>query len=129
MKTFAKLLHDAMQAKKMSASDLARAVWGTMRDNRGYEVAKGRDRIGHYLAGTSRPESANLSKIAKALDMPVKTLSDAMPEPKLREERTAVEIKELKNGNALLKVHGATMTLKSARQIRDMIDQDAFGLL
>lgn len=128
MKTFAKLLHDAMEAKKMTASDVARAVWGTTKDYRGYEVAKGRDRIGHYLAGASRPGRANLITLAKALDMPVKMLSDALPAPKVREERKLVEIKELTNDRAMLKVHGIIVSLKAARKVRDMIEQDTFGL-
>jgi hypothetical protein len=53
----------------MSASDLARAVWGTSTDNRGYQVAKNRDRIGHYLAGVSYPEAVNLRKIEAALGL------------------------------------------------------------
>lgn len=60
-----------MQTKKLSASELARQIWGTTKDKRGYDVARNRDRIGHYLAGTSYPEPVNLEAIARVLDVPV----------------------------------------------------------
>jgi transcriptional regulator with XRE-family HTH domain len=72
---FAEALRAAMLRKDISASDLAREVWGTTRDKRGYEVARNRDRIGHYLNGTSYPEPANLELLAKALDVPVEELA------------------------------------------------------
>jgi hypothetical protein len=64
-----------MLRKDISASDLAREVWGTTRDKRGYEVARNRDRIGHYLNGTSYPAPANLELLAKTLDVPVEELA------------------------------------------------------
>lgn len=66
---FSRKLFDLMQKKDLSQSDLARLVWGTKVDARGYEVAKGRDRISAYLAGKSLPEKANLKKLAEVLDV------------------------------------------------------------
>jgi transcriptional regulator with XRE-family HTH domain len=56
-----------MTQRGMSQSDLAREVWGTTRDTRGYTVAKNRDRIGAYLRAESLPEPQNLAKLAEAL--------------------------------------------------------------
>jgi transcriptional regulator with XRE-family HTH domain len=66
-KDFADNLARLMQAKGMKQSDLAREVWGTAKDKRGYEVARNRDRISAYLAGAGIPETDNLNKIAAAL--------------------------------------------------------------
>lgn len=66
-KDFADNLARLMQAKGMKQSDLAREVWGTTKDKRGYEVARNRDRISAYLAGAGIPETDNLNKIAAAL--------------------------------------------------------------
>jgi transcriptional regulator with XRE-family HTH domain len=63
----------------MSPSDLAKLVWGTTKDRRGYTVARNRDRIGHYLAGTSYPDPANLERIAEVLDVPVEELAVERP--------------------------------------------------
>jgi hypothetical protein len=56
-----------MMKKGLSASALARAVWGETKDPRGYMVAKGRDRISAYMAGVSYPDTMNRAKIAAAL--------------------------------------------------------------
>jgi hypothetical protein len=67
--TFAKLLRGAMLNRKMNASDLARAIWGTTTDPRGYEVAKNRDRVGAYLAGTGYPSRETLPKLCEAVGL------------------------------------------------------------
>jgi hypothetical protein len=67
LERFRQNLARAMQAKKMSASTLARAVWGTTTDSRGYTVPRNRDRITHYLAGTGYPAPAAVTKMAQAL--------------------------------------------------------------
>jgi transcriptional regulator with XRE-family HTH domain len=64
---FAATLRAAMRVNGFSKSELARRVWGTTKDTRGYDVARNRDRIGHYLNGTSYPEPDNLVKLAEAL--------------------------------------------------------------
>lgn len=72
---FADALRRAMESQGLSASDVARRVWGSHKDKRGYDVATGRDRIGHYLAARSYPEPANLEKLAGAIGVPVDTLT------------------------------------------------------
>lgn len=85
---FAIALRAAMNEAKVSASDLARIVWGSTTDKRGYSVARNRDRIGHYLSGTSYPEPENLQKIADALDVPVDDLASTRPPPVERPRRS-----------------------------------------
>lgn len=75
LERFARKLHDAMIAKGWSQSDLAAEIWGRTKDKRGYDVAKGRDRISVYLQGKSVPDPKNLARIAKALDMKVEELA------------------------------------------------------
>jgi hypothetical protein len=58
---------------------VARRIWGTTTDARGYTVASNRDRIGHYLAGSSYPEPKNLIKLAEVLDLPVEDLAIDKP--------------------------------------------------
>ena len=76
---FTEALRSAMLKQKLSASEVARRVWGPATDTRGYTVAKNRDRIGHYLAGTSYPEPENLVKLAEALNLPVEDLQIDRP--------------------------------------------------
>jgi hypothetical protein len=66
---FAKLLRNAMLDRKMNASDLARAIWGTTMDPRGYGVARNRDRVGAYLAGTGYPSRETLPKLCEAVGL------------------------------------------------------------
>ena len=124
--TFGDLLREQMQAKKISAADLARAVWGTTTDYRGYTVARGRDRIGHYLAGTSFPEKENLQKIAAALRVPVKILEATRPPPKLREAHSPGEIMLTldDDGRAVLSMNKVSLTFATARKIMALVKKD-----
>lgn len=67
-----------MSRNDLSASEIARRIWGTTKDRRGYDVARNRDRIGHYLSGNSYPEPDNLAKLAEALGVAIEDI--AMPE-------------------------------------------------
>ena len=85
---FANALRSAMIKQRLTASEIARRVWGTNKDIRGYEVARNRDRIGHYLAGRSYPEAENLKKLAEAVGVAVETLAvNAPARPSTREPR------------------------------------------
>ena len=68
-----------MLKQKLNASDVARRIWGPTKDKRGYEVARNRDRIGHYLNGTSYPEPDNLVELANVLKLPVEDLQIDRP--------------------------------------------------
>ena len=69
LENFARRLHQAMTAKRLSQSDLARKIWGSTTDKRGYNVAKNRDRISTYLRGEALPDTRNMQALADALGM------------------------------------------------------------
>jgi hypothetical protein len=64
----------AMTAKHMSASDVARAVWGTKTNNLGREVARNRDRMTWYMAGKGYPRPETVPRLAEVLDLDPKDL-------------------------------------------------------
>ena len=68
MGAFSLRLVDRMARQGLSQSDLARAIWGTVVDARGRDVARNRDRISNYTRGRQMPEPSTLRKIAAALD-------------------------------------------------------------
>lgn len=74
---FAARLEQKMKAKGLTQSELARQIWGSTKDGRGYSVARNRDRISSYLAGAGMPEPENLKKLADALDCTVEDLIGA----------------------------------------------------
>jgi hypothetical protein len=80
---FADKVRDAMNRKGLSASDVARLVWGSTKDARGTVVARNRDRMGAYLAGVSLPDPTNLEALGQVLDIPVAELELTFP-PKRR---------------------------------------------
>src|SRR5262245_40305643 len=65
---------ELMDAAGFSNSELAKRVWGTMLDKRKYQVARNRDRVGHYLNGTGYPNPTNLRKIADVFGVQVRDL-------------------------------------------------------
>lgn len=86
----------------MSASELARQIWGSTTDKRGYSVARNRDRIGHYLNATSYPEPANLDAMAQALGVPVEALAIERPTrdnpgPRSRTASTSLHLSEVQD--------------------------------
>ena len=68
-------LYVARTRKGWSQSDLAREIWGTVEDARGYTVARNRDRISAYERGKATPERANLDALAQALGLPPEELA------------------------------------------------------
>jgi transcriptional regulator with XRE-family HTH domain len=72
LQPFAARLRQGMNGRSNSA--LAREVWGTIKDSRGYDVAKNRDRVAAYLKGSAYPEPENLAKIADVLGIPIEEL-------------------------------------------------------
>ena len=75
------LMGHMLDANAMRQSELARRMWGEVPNRRGNMVARGRDRIGHYLRGTSYPNPANLQKIADVFGVPVAELASARRPP------------------------------------------------
>lgn len=56
-----------MIERNLTASDVARLLWGEKRNPKGAMVAKGRDRITGYLTGQVYPNEANLAKLCEIL--------------------------------------------------------------
>ena len=72
---FAQRLFEIRKRKDLSQSELARLMWGTMTDGRGYEVARNRDRVSSWEAGRSAPTRANLAVLAETLGVDVAELA------------------------------------------------------
>lgn len=86
---FASNLRRARLEKGMSASDLARAIWGTTQDSNGHTVARNRDRISIWERAKAFPTDEHLQEVAKALGM---TVEDLAPERSMASiERSAPE--------------------------------------
>lgn len=119
-----------MLEKRISASDLAREVWGSKTDGRGYEVAKNRDRIGHYLSGKSFPERENLTKIAKVLGVHPDRLMKAQPAPAVRkasrdpQDIQVVFFTEDKHGTGSVSLHNLELSTKTILALIDLINKD-----
>jgi transcriptional regulator with XRE-family HTH domain len=89
---FARRLHEEMNKRGWSNSDLARAVWGETKDKRGYTVARNRDRVGQYVSGKSFPDPKNLSKIAVALNVDPNDLAPDAMGAAIDKEKPAIQM-------------------------------------
>lgn len=89
---FARTLYKLLIEKGWSQSDLARRVFGATKDSRGYNVAKGRDRISVYLRGQAYPEPKTLNKIAKVLRVSVEDLAPDIHTATIDREKPEVMI-------------------------------------
>lgn len=67
--SFPDRLQQLMDARGVTRADLARMVYGTFTDERGYTVAKNRQSIGRYLAGQTMPLKQTARKMADALSV------------------------------------------------------------
>lgn len=74
---FAERLQRLMLEKGLSQSDLAREVWGTMTDERGYTVARNRQMLTKYLTGKAEPRMSTVRKMSEALHV---SLADLDPQ-------------------------------------------------
>jgi len=73
--SFPEALRAALDERGMSASDLARKVWGN--ETNRHNAARNRQLVSHYLQGTMRPQIGTVTRIARALDKPVDELASA----------------------------------------------------
>jgi transcriptional regulator with XRE-family HTH domain len=78
LKEFSRRLTDLMARKGLSQSDLARAIWGGVEDNRGRNTARNRDRISHYVRGSQMPEPKTLLAISRVLGVEMADLNPAL---------------------------------------------------
>jgi transcriptional regulator with XRE-family HTH domain len=73
--SFKARLYYLRRQRGWTQSELARRVWGSVEDARGYSVAKHRDRISIYEHGSATPRRESLDAIAKALGVTVSELA------------------------------------------------------
>ena len=73
-KLFSEKLCAAMTQAGLSASQLARKIWGDERNSRGANAAKNQDRIGLYMKGLSYPRPETMKQLADAIGIPVEEL-------------------------------------------------------
>ncbi|GKY89262.1 helix-turn-helix domain-containing protein [Sinisalibacter aestuarii] len=73
--SFKECLYQARRAKGWSQSELARQMWGSVEDSRGYTVAKNRDRISAYERGRATPERETLDLLVKVFDVTIEELA------------------------------------------------------
>ena len=132
---FRNALVQAMINKNVSASGLSRLVWGETTDNRGYRVARNRDRMTSYLAGTVYPSRETLGKLAAALGIEVAALeidaalAGAAYSAPLEPHQDAVDmrLRTASDGTkyaSLFFVRPREFLYENARRILDIIDDD-----
>ena len=116
-RTFARNLNQAMEAKGMSQSDLARLVY----PQSGGPGAVGRGNIGAYLTMNSLPSPSNLRKISNALRVPAEELMPA--EGRQAFEQPDVRLEFIGASRARLKV-SAVVSTKIALKVAELIETD-----
>lgn len=87
-KHFSEKLCAAMTQAGLSASRVARRIWGEEKNHRGVAAAKNRDRVGLYKKGLSYPQPETMKKLADAIGIPVEEL--VPPRPRERQPRAGV---------------------------------------
>lgn len=76
-------------------SDLARKLWGTTTDSRGYTTPKNKALISRWERGESTPEPQNLKILADAFDIPVEELAPDLTAVAVKEQPSAVSLQVL----------------------------------
>jgi transcriptional regulator with XRE-family HTH domain len=79
--------------KGLSQSDLAKALWGTTTDGRGYDVARNRSRISSYEKGDSVPDKHNLRKLSQVLGVTDDELAPDLAQRVLDQAEAAIQMK------------------------------------
>jgi transcriptional regulator with XRE-family HTH domain len=121
---FSRRLYKALLDRQMSASDLAREVWGTYTDKRGYDVARNRDRISQYLKGQSLPEQRNLVRIAEILGMKPEDLAPEIAGSIVERENPEIAMTAIAGhtDKVLLRVHKLVPLPLAAKIIQMLSD-------
>jgi len=84
-KHFSEKLCAAMTQAGLSASQLARRIWGEEKTRRGTTAAKNRDRVGLFMKGLAYPQPETMKKLADGIGIPVEEL--VPPRPRERQPR------------------------------------------
>ena len=101
-KEFARRLYQLLRAKNWNQSELARAAFGTLQDQRGYTVPRRRDSVSNYLQGKALPDMKSREALAKALGVRV---DDLLPNvPNLNKDDLLLEILHVPNRPGLMRI-------------------------
>ena len=120
---FARRLYRALVERGWSQSDLARRAFGSKTDERGYTVAKGRDRISVYLRGQAFPEPKTLAKIAKILRIPVEELAPEIHTSAIDREHPEVMIHQASGHNKVHLVVNKIVLASVATRVMELINE------
>ena len=97
--TFNERLRQVRENNGLSQSELARAVWGTTTDTRGYTVAKNRDRVSAYEGNRAKPSAKNLTALADVLKIDEADLApDIVSGRAFSEPTPAIELRVVGDG-------------------------------
>jgi transcriptional regulator with XRE-family HTH domain len=122
---FGQFLMELLERKKMTQSDLARAMWGEEKTKTGV-AAKGRDRISVYIKGSQVPSRETLQLMAAALQVRVEELTDAVqraPVDLLGARTMTITDVAGQPGRVLLQIN-KTVPRKVAAQIMALLVED-----
>lgn len=109
----------------MSQSELARKIWGTTKDARGYVVAKNRDRISAYENGKSEPSRENLDALASALNTTVEELAPDIVASKIGAEQPSIAMTMIKDQADRVHLQVNTITsLSLASQVIALLSKE-----
>jgi transcriptional regulator with XRE-family HTH domain len=118
---FARRLRAAMNKKGFSDSDLARLVWGETEDNKGYKVARNRDRIGVYLKGKGFPKPKTLAAISEHLGLTTEELAPEIMEGPKDHERPLFKATPVKSGESVHVQVNALLSREVAAKISALV--------
>ena len=102
-KDFARRLYQAMRAKNWNQSELARAAFGTLKDQRGYTVPRRRDSVSNYLQGKAYPDMKSREALAKALGVRVEDLMPNIPSMASK-DGTILELTQVPNNPGMMRI-------------------------
>ena len=125
LKSFATSLYRARVDKGWSQSELARRIWGSIKDARGYDVARNRDLISSYERGRSAPSRENLEQLATALGLTPEQLAPDLAAPDVEKSMPAISMTmvEGRPDKVVLQVNKIT-TLGVAAKVIALLSED-----
>lgn len=115
---FSERLFNLMTTKGLSASDIARGMFGTTTNELGNQVAKGRDRVSHWVNAKKLPDAQNIQKLAILFGVNSEALIPQVTAPaRGNNEKLVFEAVEGRPGFALIKVEKIVSASLAARII------------
>jgi transcriptional regulator with XRE-family HTH domain len=122
LRSFSETLKQARLDRGLSQADLAREIWGTTVDSRGYTVAKKRDRISSCEAGKAVPEDHHLQQLADALGMTIEELAPDLVAASVDRGAPEMAINMVKGGDNIVHLEiNCLIDLPTAMEIGALI--------